>query len=120
MSEEINQFSSPDIQQVPHDVLPLPSKGLYYLNKKATVNVSYLNASDENILTSANLLESGEMLNTLLDRKILDKDLRPRQMLDGDKVAILFWLRASGYGTEFPLKLIDPNTKKTFEFTILL
>ena len=118
MPEEINQSVSPEIQQIPHDVIPLPSKGLYYPSKKAQVKVAYLNASDENILTSTNLLESGEMLNTLLERKILDRDLRPQNMLDGDRVAILFWLRASGYGTEFPLQLIDPATRKSFEHVV--
>jgi len=105
---------------IPHDVISLPSKGKYYINKKEQVKVSYLNASDENVLTSTNLLESGIMLDTLLDRKILDIDLRPEQMLDGDRVAILFWLRASGYGVEFPIKLIDPKTGKQFEYIVNL
>jgi hypothetical protein len=109
---ELEQF------EVPHDILQLPSKGLYYPSKKSSVKVSYLNASDENILTSINLMESGEMLNTLLDRKVLDKDLRPDHMLDGDRVAILFWLRATGYGTEFPMKLTDPTTRKVFEYVV--
>lgn len=121
MSTGIQQPQN-DMNQVdiPHDVLALPSKGLYYVNKKDSVKVSYLNASDENILTSSNLLESGTMLDTLLDRKVLDREIRPENMLDGDRVAILFWLRASGYGIEFPIKLTDPQTRKQFEHTINL
>lgn len=114
-NETMQQITQAD---VPHDVIQLPSKGLYYFNKKANTKVAYLNASDENILTSMNLIESGEMFNILLDRKVLDRDLRPSQMLDGDRVAILFFLRATGYGTEFPLKLIDPTTKKPFEWIV--
>lgn len=105
-------------QDMPHDVLQLPSRGLYYLNKKAQVRVAYLNASDENVLTSMNLMESGEMFNILLDRKVLERDLRASQMLDGDRVAVLFFLRATGYGTEFPLKLTDPITKKPFDWVV--
>lgn len=104
--------------EAPHDVVQLPSKGLYYPNKKAQVKVSYLTAADENILTSMNLLESGEMLDMLLDRKMLEKDLRPAQMLDGDRIAVLFWLRATGYGAIFPLKLTDPSTKKSFDYDV--
>jgi hypothetical protein len=104
--------------EVSHDVVQLPSKGLYYLSKKERVKISYLTAADENILTSMNLLESGEMFDVLLDRKILDKDLRPSEMLDGDRVALLFWLRATGYGAIFPLKLTDPATRQSFEYDI--
>ena len=104
--------------EAPHDVVQLPSKGLYYPNKKAQSKVAYLTASDENILTSMNLLETGDMLDVLLDRKVLEKDLRPSQMLDGDRIAVLFWLRATGYGAIFPLKLTDPTTKKLFDYDV--
>jgi hypothetical protein len=104
--------------EIPHDVVQLPSKGVYYPNKKERVKISYLNASDENILTSMNLLESGEMFDVLLDRKILDRDLRPADMLDGDRVALLFWLRATGYGAIFPLKLTDPTTRQSFDYDV--
>lgn len=106
------------MMEVAHDVVQLPSKGVYYPNKKERVKISYLTAADENILTSMSLFESGEMFDVLLDRKILDKDLRPSEMLDGDRVALLFWLRATGYGAIFPLKLTDPATKQTFEYEV--
>jgi len=115
MNEQTAELAQMD---VPHDVLQLPSKGLYYPNKKSQVKVAYLNASDENVLTSMNLMENGEMFNILLDRKVLERDLRAAQMLDGDRVAVLFFLRATGYGAEFPIKLVDPATKKTFEWTV--
>lgn len=115
MPDEFSQFATPEIA---HDVVQLPSKGLYYPNKKAQVKVAYLNASDENILTSISLIESGEMLDVLLERKVLDKDLRPSDMLDGDRVAILFWLRATGYGAIFPMQFNDPISKKTFDHEI--
>lgn len=115
MNDPTNELSLMDI---PHDVLQLPSKGLYYPNKKSQVKVAYLNASDENVLTSMNLMENGEMFNILLSRKVLDRDLSAPQMLDGDRVAVLFFLRATGYGAEFPIKLIDPVTKKSFEHIV--
>jgi len=65
-----------------------------------------------------NLMENGEIFNILLDRKVLETDLRLSQMLDGDRVAILFFLRATGYGSIFPLKLVDPKNKKPFDWDI--
>lgn len=101
-----------------HDVIPLPSGGKFYKNKKGNVKVAYLTASDENILTSPNLLENGKMIDVLLERKIIDKDLKPSQMLSGDKNAILFFLRATGYGEKYPVELTDPATGRKFETEI--
>lgn len=98
-----------------HDVIELPSQGLYYKNKKRSVKVAYLTAADENILTSPNLIQSGNVLEVLLDRKVLDKDLRPKDMLSCDRNAILFWLRATGYGEIYPVELTDPKTGVKFE-----
>jgi hypothetical protein len=57
-----------------HDVISLPSGGRFYKNKKDSVKVAYMTASDENILTSPNLLQSGKVLDVLLEKKILDKE----------------------------------------------
>ena len=35
---------------LPHDVVPLPSQGIFYKSKKKSIKVGYLTASDENIL----------------------------------------------------------------------
>lgn len=101
-----------------HDVITLPSEGRFYKNKKSTVKVAYLTAADENILTSPNLLQSGKMIDVLLDRKVLDQDMKPSQMLSGDKNAILFFLRATGYGEMYPVEIPDPKTGESFETEI--
>lgn len=105
-------------QEQAHDVIALPSQGLFYKNKKSTVKVAYLTASDENILTSPNLLQSGKVIDVLLERKVMEPDLKPGQMISGDKNAILFFLRATGYGEMYPVELIDPKTDKKFETEI--
>jgi len=97
-----------------HDVITLPSKGLFYKNKKDTVKVAYMTASDENILTSPNLLQSGKVLDVLLEKKILDKDIKAGDLLPGDRNAIIFFLRSTGYGEIYPVELTDPKTDETF------
>ena len=112
---EIDSDLDPDLQ---YDVLELPSKGRFYPSKVDRVQVSYLTAADENILTSPNLLQSGKMLDTLLKRKIHTKGIRADELLPGDRMAILLWLRATGYGPEYPLTLTDPATGKEFDHTV--
>lgn len=101
-----------------YDVIPLPSKGLFYPNKKSSIKVAYLTAADENILLSPNLAQSGKMLDVLLERKILDKDIEIKNLLNGDRDAVLIFLRTSGYGNIYPVKLKDPKTGEDFDYEV--
>lgn len=104
--------------ETPFDVLPLPSKGLLYPGNSESIKVFYLNASDENILTSPNLIKSGKVLDVLIERKVKESPVPVDQMLIGDRNAIMIWLRATGYGEMYPIKLTDPVTGEDFETEI--
>jgi len=98
------------VSQQAYDLIPLPSEGKIYPHKRKSIKVAYLNASDENILTSPNLIQSGEFINVLLERKILDEDINLKDLHSGDRNAILIWLRATGYGSKYPIIITDPIT----------
>ena len=66
MAENNTQF------EIPFDVIELPSKGLLYPGADSTCKVQYMTASDENILTSPNLIKNGKALDVLLERKIVE------------------------------------------------
>jgi hypothetical protein len=101
---------------LPHDVVPLPSQGTFYKNKKKSVKVGYLTASDENIL-----LSGGEDITTNLIRtKLYEPDIRVEDLLEGDVEAILVFLRNTSFGPEMTLNVTDPTTRKTFETTVVL
>lgn len=104
----IMELSQPNYNS-PFDVLPLPSQGKLYRTKRANVKVSFMTTADENILSSPNLLKSGEFLQILMDRKILEPDLRYKDLHVGDRNAIMIWLRATGYGEMYPVTLLDEN-----------
>jgi hypothetical protein len=106
----VEVLSQPQMNQ-PFDVIPLPSEGKLYPNKKKSVKVAYLTTADENILTSPNLVESGEFLEILINRKLLEPDLRYENLLPGDRNAIMLWLRATGYGEIYPIMVYDENDK---------
>jgi hypothetical protein len=97
-----------------YDMLPLPSEGKVYAHKKASLKVSFLNAADENILTNPNLLKSGKFLEVLFTRKILDTTISYRDLLVGDRDAIMIWLRSTGYGTNYPIEVMDPKSFEEF------
>lgn len=116
--ERYAHLSQPQVN-VPYDVLKLPSGGLLYKNHKSTVDVAYLNATDEDIITNPNLLQSGKFLEILINRKLINTPLRYRDLHVGDRNAIMIWLRATGYGPMYNIKLSDPNSNyKEFEVEI--
>ena len=54
---------------LPHDVVPLPSQGLFYKNKKKAIKVGYLTASDENTIMAG----GADMTSILLRSKIYEQ-----------------------------------------------
>ena len=101
---------------LPHDVVPLPSQGAFYKNKKKSIKVGYLTANDENILMAA----GNDMTQTLLRSKIYEPDIRIEDLMEGDVEALLIFLRNTAFGPEMELNLTDPNTRKPFKTTVKL
>jgi hypothetical protein len=101
---------------LPHDVVPLPSQGTFYKNKKKSIKVGYLTATDENLLMAG----GDDMTPNLLRTKIYEPDLRVEDMLEGDVEAVLIFLRNTAFGPEMELTLTDPPTRKPFKTTVLL
>lgn len=88
---------------VQYDIIPLPSNGECYPHKKDRIPVAYLTASDENIIASPNMYRDGKIIDAILSRKILDKTIDPSTLCEGDRDAVILWLRATGYGADFPV-----------------
>jgi hypothetical protein len=118
--EEVDKLASLNEPQInaSYDVIPLPSEGKLYPSKKKAIKVAYLTAADENILSNPNLMESGKFLEILINRKVLEPDLRYANLHVGDRNAILIWLRATGFGHEYPIQVFDPKTGEPFEHII--
>ena len=97
------------------DVIPLPSKGECYRDKVSRASVAYLTAYDENMILSPNLYKQNLILDYILQEKLLSKQVDPMDLLEGDRDAIILFLRASGYGNEYPITVTDDKTGKEFE-----
>lgn len=101
-----------------YDIIPLPSKGECYPNKQGRIAVSYLTAMDENIIVSPNLYRDNMVLDIILKEKLRDPEIDPDDLLDGDRDAIILFLRASAYGNMYSVSTTDPVTKQSFETQI--
>jgi hypothetical protein len=100
---------------ISYDVVELPSRGIFYKNKKKSLRVAYLTASDENILSAQNLIQNNTVVDELLKRKILDKDIDFDELVDEDRMSILVFLRNTAFGSDYSYKIVDPKTGKEFE-----
>ena len=76
----------------PTEVLDLPSKGLLYPKdsplSSGQIDIKYMTAKEEDILTSTNLLEKGLAIDKLLESIIADSKIKLDDMLLGDKNAM--------------------------------
>ena len=94
----------------PTEFVELPSRGQFYppnhpLHGKDVIEMRYMTAKDEDILTSPALLKKGIAIDRLLQSLVVDSNINPNNLLIGDKNAILLAARISGYGEEYPVTL---------------
>ena len=89
----------------PTEVVELPSKGYFYPDShplaSGKVEVKYMTAREEDILTSQNLIKQGTVIDKLLQSLIVDKSIKMDDMLIGDKNAIMIAARVLGYGKDY-------------------
>ena len=89
----------------PTEIVELPSKGYFYIDghplSEGKVEVKYMTAREEDILTSQNLIKQGTVIDKLLESLIVDKSIKVDDMLIGDKNAIMVAARVLGYGKDY-------------------
>ena len=109
----------------PTEFVELPSKGIGYADDhplcgKDVIEIRYMTAKDEDILTSETLLKKGIALERLLENIIIDKSIDPKTMLIGDRNALIIAARASGYGNAYDTQVACPNcgTKARMSFDL--
>lgn len=88
----------------PTEVVDLPSRGLLYTPESGlssgTVEMKYMTAKEEDILTNQNYLTKGIVVDKLLESMIVSK-INYNELLTGDKNAILIAARILGYGKDY-------------------
>jgi len=109
----------------PTEVVDLPSKGLLYPEgsplSSGKIEIKYMTAKEEDILTSANLIKQGVVVEKLLESLIVDKSIKIDDLLIGDKNSILIASRILAYGKEYEVEIggrkieVDLTTLKDIE-----
>jgi len=94
--------------KIPTETIELPSKGLLYEEgselAKGTVEMSYMTAKHEDILTNQSYIKNGTVLDKLMKSLIVSK-INYDDLLIGDKNAIMIAARVLGYGKDYTFDL---------------
>ena len=92
----------------PTEEVELPSKGLFYPKdhplSSGKIEIKYMTAKEEDILSNQSYITKGIVLDKLLDSVIINKDIKHRDLVVGDKNAVLIATRILGYGKEYNFK----------------
>jgi len=120
-TEDAPQMANPMDFVTPTQFVSLPSKGRYPeghpLSGKDSIEIKYMTAKDEDILTNRSLLKKGLAIDRLISNVIKDNSVDSRSLLIGDRNAILIYARASAYGEDYKTKVKCPNCETVSKFT---
>jgi len=90
--------------KLPTETVELPSRGLLYPEDselaKGTIEIKYMTAKEEDILTNQSYIRNGTVLDKLLKSIIVSK-INFDDLLIGDKNAIMVAARILGYGADY-------------------
>ena len=102
----------------PTHIVELPSKGKFYsvghpLHNKESIEIRFMTAKEEDILTSKALLKKGVALDRMIESLLVDKSINIDDLFLGDKNAIIVAARVTGYGAEYETKVQCPSCGAT-------
>lgn len=110
----------------PTELVDLPTKGRFYpqghpLHNVESIEIRYMTAKDEEILTSQTLIQKGVAIDKMLQGLILDKKIKIEDMFMGDRNAIAMAARITGYEAEYKAPITCPQcgNKAQHEFNLL-
>ena len=107
-----------DNKQYHSEVIDLPSLGKVYPKdspiSNGKIEIKYMTAKEEDILTSQNLIKKGLVIDKLLDSLIVTEGIKCDDLVLGDKNAVMVAARVLAYGPEYECEVTNPNTEKTF------
>ena len=100
--------------EVPVEAIPVPSEGKVYpeessLFNKKVLEIKAMTAQEEDILSSRALIQQGTVISHLLQSCLIDKSIDVKNMLLGDRNALMVSVRITGYGPRYDAESRCPS-----------
>ncbi len=104
----------------PVETIDLPSGGKLYPEghplRSGRIDVKYMTAKEEDILTSTNLIQKGLVLDKLMESLIVTPGVKPDDLLVGDLNAVMVAARVLAYGKDYPVQLFCTQCNNKFDY----
>ena len=98
----------------PGTVVTLPSNGLIYpessILRKNNIEMRYMTAYDEDILSNNSYLKQGIIFKKLLESLITTPGVHPDDLATCDQDKLIISARIHAYGPIYPVTVTDPKT----------
>ena len=111
-SEDAPPMGNPMDFVTPSEFVMLPSRGRYPeghpLHGEESIEIKYMTAKEEDILTSPSLLSKGIALDRLISSVVLDKSINTASLLPCDRNAVLIAARITGFGPDYESGYVCP------------
>jgi len=118
-----SRYDTEQKSKLPTEIIELPSKGKVYAKSNplstGKVEVRYMTAYDEDILTNMSYVREGVMFDKLLE-SIVMSGCNVNDIISSDRDAILIQSRILAYGSDYPVKVTNPKTDAQLERTVNL
>jgi len=108
------QMFNPLSFTAPTEFVDLPSKGIGYpkghpLHGKDSLEIRYMTAKDEDILSNQSLIKKGVAIERMLENIIVESEIDPLTLLIADRNAILIKARGTAYGYDYEARVKCPK-----------
>jgi len=110
----------------PTEIIDLPSKGLVYPEghplRDGRVEMKYMTAKEEDILSSQSLIKKGIVLDRLFQSLIIGNGegdpFNYDDLVVGDKNAVMVAARVLGYGKDYDVQINVPQLDEPYKLTV--
>ena len=111
------QYEKQQRTKVPPIVVVLPSKGLIYpessILRQGSVEMRYMTAYDEDILTNATYIKTGVVFDKLLESLVVSPGVNVNDISATHRDGLIISARIHAYGNLYPVTVTDPKTQNS-------
>jgi hypothetical protein len=94
-----------------------PSKGKFYENIPATINVRAMTGEEEQILATPRWVRKGKAIDMIF-RRCIKEPINTEELLSSDRTHLLIYLRGISYTPEYDVEIKCPNCSIKFAHVI--
>lgn len=106
----------------PTETIDLPSGGKFYPEghplRSGKIDIKYMTAKEEDILTSTNLIQKGVVIDRLMDSLIVTPGVKSEDLFVGDLNAVMVAARILGYGKDYETELPCMQCTTKFPYNV--